>query len=294
MHPRYALLSALVDAEEASVVLGLPTNEAGGSAVLPSHGTRTGGPNTTRADVVVLTTTPVETEAVDKAMEQVGGERREVAYGTTNTYTLHRPVSGTVVAHVRCAMGSSAAGGSILTVAAAIEDLKPWAVLAVGIAFGADVDEQPLNDLLLSERLTAYELQRWGTDEAGGPAILERGPTVPSSPTLLGRFRDSHLEDFGIRVQAGQLLSGEKLVDNADQKTDLLRRFPDAIGGEMEGAGLFAASHRGSVEWLVVKAVCDHGQDKATEKVQRQREAAEVAARAFVTVLRQGGLRPNR
>jgi nucleoside phosphorylase len=292
--PRYALLSVLVDAEEASAVLGLPTARAGGAALLPVRGTRSGGRGARRADVVVLTTTPVEAAAVDQALAGVGARRHEVAYGATNTYTLHHPVADTVVAHVRCTMGSSAAGGSILTVAAALEDLEPWAVLAVGIAFGADVAKQPLNDLLLSEWLTAYELQRWGTDESGGPSTQERGPTVPASPTLLGRFRDSHLEDVGIRVQAGQLLSGEKLVDNADQKADLLRRFPDAIGGEMEGAGLFAASHRAAVEWLVVKAVCDHGQDKATNKGLRQREAAEVAARAFATVLRQGGLRPHR
>lgn len=290
---RYELLSVLADVDEASAILRLPTTRAGGAALLPVRGRRAGRRGTSRADVVVLTTTPVEAAALERALSSVGAHRREVAYGDTNTYALHQPVADTIVAHVRCSMGTSDAGGSALTVSAAIADLEPWAVLAVGIAFGADAEKQALNDLLLSEKLTAYELRRLGTAEDGSPLNRERGPTVPSSPALLGRFRDSHLEDIGIRVHPGQLLSGEKLVDNEAQKADLLQRFPDAIGGEMEGAGLFAASHRAAVEWLVVKAVCDHGQDKGTNKEVRQLEAADVAARAFATVLRQGGLRPR-
>lgn len=289
-------LSVLLDTEEMLAVFQLPTPEAGANALLPvlDQGTETS--KMTQADVVVLTTTSVEGTALEQALTAVGARRDSVEFRRTNTYTLYRGIDGTVVAHVRCSMGASTAGASALTISAAIDDLKPWAVVAVGIAFGMDRERQPLSTLLLSERLAAYEPQRLGEQ---GPShdlhAIQRGPITEGSPALLSRFRDSHLEeDLGISIKAGLVLSGEKLVDNTAFMVDLRERFPEAIGGEMEGAGVLAASHRANVNWLVVKAVCDHGPGKGAEKEGRQTVAATVAAKAFAAVLSLGGLRRPR
>ena len=53
------------------------------------------------------------------------------------------------------------------------------------------------------------------------------------------------------------MLSGEKLIDSGGFKQTLLDQFPTAIGGEMEGAGLWASADRAKTDWLLVKGVCD-------------------------------------
>ena len=247
----------------------------------------------THADVVVLTTTEVETTAFEAAMDAAGVVRQPTRYGDVNTYSLYGPVGGIVLGHVRCTMGSSSAGASTLTVADAIRELAPWAVLAVGIAFGVDEKKQEIGRVLLSERLTPYELQRVGEVD-GKLVVLARGGSQTASPTLLGRFRDSHMNEVGITLEPGEMLSGEKLLDNAEFKGALLDRYPDAIGGEMEGTGVLAASTRGGVDWLVIKAVCDYAQGKAKNKKHRQQVAATNAMAAFMFVLQDGGLKRPR
>src|SRR5205085_1621293 len=77
----------------------------------------------------------------------------------------------------------------------------------------------------------------------------------------------------------GPVLSGEKLVDNASFKDELFRSHPAAIGGEMEGAGVYAASARKKVEAIVVKAICDWGDGL---KHGRHQPLAAAVAASFV------------
>lgn len=77
------------------------------------------------------------------------------------------------------------------------------------------------------------------------------------------------------KVRMGELLSAEKLVDNAAYRNELRIRFPDAIGGEMEANGVAAACDRNRIEWLVAKAICDWGDGKKSKEFQR--EAARVS-----------------
>jgi len=88
----------------------------------------------------------------------------------------------------------------------------------------------------------------------------------------------------------GQLLTGDKLVDNLEFRAALRAEFPEAIGGEMEGAGVQAAAHRKGTEWLVAKAVCDYGANKGADKARRQKIAAERSATAVAHLLRKGAL----
>lgn len=241
-------------------------------------------------DVVLATVNDIETDAITSRF-QSAGYRGSVQLGSINTYWVYGPIGGTVVAHVRSAMGSGGQGGSALTIIDAIRELNPGAVIGVGVAFGIDADTQPIGQLLISEYLTEYEKVKVGTDASGNQYVLERGAKSEASPRLVGRFRDTHLSNIGVEVRVGEVLSGEKLIDNPEFKTKLLTRFPEAVGGEMEGAGVQAASGRENVEWLVAKAVCDYASDKSTDKVARQRIAADVSARAVLQVLEVGGMR---
>jgi hypothetical protein len=80
-------------------------------------------------------------------------------------------------------------------------------------------------------------------------------------------------------VRFGVLLTGDKLVDKFDYREQLRTFEPEAIGGEMEGAGLYAACQDKKVDWILVKAICDWADgNQAQDKDARQRTAALNAA----------------
>ena len=239
-------------------------------------------------DVLLVTVNDAETNALSDALSSAGFKSRTVFY-TNNTYRVYAGVAGTVVATVRSGMSSRGSGGASLTVREAIEDLDPAYVIAVGVAFGM-TNKQPIGQVLISRQIADYELQRVGTDD-GEATVTDRGARVDAHPRVVGRFLAAELDKHGYNVKFGQIISGDKLIDNAEFRQSLARRFREAIGGEMEGAGIQAAADRAGTQWLVVKAVCDYAAEKGANKARRQAIASGTAARAVVEVIRQGGLK---
>jgi len=114
------------------------------------------------------------------------------------------------------------------------------------------------------------------------------GDRPQASTRLLSLVRSSMLDWQGPPVHIGLLLSGEKLVDNYDFREQLRQLEPEAIGGEMEGAGLYASAQRKRVDWLVIKAICDWADgEKGYQKQLRQQAAAEHAEHIAATSLAQ-------
>lgn len=244
-----------------------------------------------RSDVLLVTVTEVETRAALAHMTEHAGDPKLDFHGS-KTYFRFPKVEGTSVVVVRSEMGSDTVGGATTTVSDAIAHLKPGAVVMVGIAFGVDEEKLPVGSVLVSQQLQGYELQRVGTEEDGDVDVTPRGDKVTASPRLLDRLKTAALTWPGGQVKPGLLLSGSKLIDNLAFRQRLQREFPEAIGGEMEGVGLYAAAAVKNVEWILAKAVCDFADGlKGQEKKQRQELAADAAASFVVYAIRQGGFR---
>jgi len=83
------------------------------------------------------------------------------------------------------------------------------------------------------------------------------------------------------------LLSGAKLIDDIDYRDQLLKLEPEAIGGEMEGEGLYVACHESKTDWIVIKAICDWADGNKTnpKKKEHQALAANNAAIFMLSVL---------
>jgi nucleoside phosphorylase len=239
------------------------------------------------ADVVLLTVNDIETAAVDGALTAGGWEPR-LEYGDSNVYKIWEGAAGTVVATARSRASTRGSGGATLTAIDAVRELDPQAVIAVGLAFGFDGAKTPIGTVLVSTRVVDYELQRVGTDDDGQMRIVERGSRPDAHPRLLGLFRDTGLAQTGLPVAYGDIVTGDKLIDNAAYREELRNRFPDALGGEMEGAGILAAAEREQVMWLIVKGVCDLASSKALDEEVRQRMAAANSATAVLHVLQLG------
>jgi len=243
-----------------------------------------------KADVLLVTATDIETDALLQVFkEQFGRDFKRYHIGN-HTYLDLGLIGGARVFLVRSRMGSAGPGASLLTVRDAIEALEPSTVIMVGIAFGVDPEKQSIGDILISEQLRLYDLQRVGSGANSALDIRWRGDRVTASTKLLDRFRSALLDWKGPKVRFGLLLSGEKLVDHQDFRDQLLEKEPEAIGGEMEGAGVYVAAQTEKVDWLVVKAICDFADgNKGENKEKNQEDAAKNAARFVIHTLQKGG-----
>ncbi|NEQ67957.1 MAG: hypothetical protein F6K21_21120 [Symploca sp. SIO2D2] len=241
---------------------------------------------TDKADVLIVTVTKVESQAVIKAFEQEANHQVTQKSICDRVYFDLGTVNGARVFLTQSEMGSSGLNGSSQTVAKGIDALSPLAVIMVGIAFGISEDKQAIGDILVTEHLRTYELQRIGKQD-NQPQINLRGDKPPASPWLLNLFKSFDLVWDGAEVRFGVVLTGEKLVDNIDFRDQLHSFEPEAIGGEMEGAGLYVACQDKKVDWILVKSICDWADgNKEQDRKNRQQTAAQNAAQFVLGALK--------
>jgi nucleoside phosphorylase len=244
-----------------------------------------------RADVLLVAVTKVETEAVLQAARDQTSREPVLHPIDAKTYFDLGEIGGARVWLARSEMGAGGLGASLQTVTKALAALTPGAVIMVGIAFGVNETKQAIGDVLVSEGLRLYDLQRVGTKRRRLEIIL-RGDRPHASTWLLDRCRAAELSWKEATVRFGLVLSGEKLVDNLDFREQLRALEPEAIGGEMEGAGLYAACHEEKTDWILVKAICDWADGhKNRNKGKRQALAARNAASFVLHLLRQAPLK---
>lgn len=226
-----------------------------------------------QADVLLITVTKTESRAVLQCFEALSKSKAQPIYIDKRVYFDLGEINGAAVYLTQSAMGTAALDASLQAVTKGIDALQPTAVIMVGIAFGINDEKQAIGDVLIAEQLQPYESQRVGDK------IILRADRPHSAPWLLNLCRSAELMWDGATLRFGIVLSGEKLVDNQAFRDQLLQLAPEAIGGEMEGAGLYAACHDKKVDWLLVKAVCDFADgNKGQDKDHRQQLAANNAA----------------
>lgn len=239
---------------------------------------------------LIVTATQTETKALHGYLMPLDGFSSILKITEKNaTYYVGR-FGNFIVTHVQCgSMGSSTSSGSIITIGNAINLIEPKFVLMVGIAFGIDRKEQKIGDVLVSETIMPYEIQRIGTDK-----IVSRNVKPEASNTLKNIFKNtldwSHTlsNEKTAKLTFGDVLSGDKLIDNIDFRDQLKATFETAIGGEMEGTGLYAACQDKKVDWILIKAICDFADGKKKRnKDENQQIAASSAVNFCLHVFKQ-------
>ncbi len=241
-------------------------------------------PSTQPDSILIVTVIKVEAQAVLDVFSQAAGKgwTREIT-GNKTYYNLGVH-GGAPVFMVQSEMGTATPGGALSTVRQAIQDLRPQAVILCGVTFGLHPDKQKLGDILVARQLGYYEPQK--VDVQRGQ--MQRGDRVTASVRLLDRFRSGDIDWEGPKTHFGLVLSGEKLVNDSAFRDWLLRVEPEAIGGEMEGAGLYVAAREAQVDWILVKAICDWADGSKHDNAQPL--AARNAAQFVLHVLKLGGL----
>lgn len=233
--------------------------------------------------VLIVTATEVESQEVAKQFSQAAGTECKPCFIGCKSYFPFGNVGGIDLFMAQSEMGSGTPGGALQTVSECVRDLSPIAVIMVGICFGTKPDKQKIGDIVVSKQLHLYEPKK-----ATGKRPIPRGDTVTASVDLLDKFRSGRLSWGGAQVHFGLMLSGEKLVNDRVFLKKMLDLRPEAIGGEMEGAGLYIAASKAGVDWIMVKAICDWGDGNKTDDYQR--EAARNAATFVLHIVQLGGL----
>ena len=127
----------------------------------------------------------------------------------------------------------------------------------VGIAFALKEDKLKTGDVMV-----ASELMDYGSVKMSEGNVVERGLRVAADKTLLDRFTNAIVDWNGVDIRFGLIITNDVLSDDKSFVEELRSRFPDALGGEMEGCGLLA---KYQTPWILVKAVCDYGYNKGDE-----------------------------
>jgi len=238
------------------------------------------------ADILIVTVNRNEAKAVLEAFASATRATGAAFNEGNHTYHDLGTVNGQQVVMVQSEMGSVGLGASLQTVQAAVVALRPSVVIMVGVAFGMTPDKQVIGQVLVASRIMNYEPQRVGMKD-GKEQLSPRGTRADVSTKLLNHLRAAELrrETDEPKVSFGLIISGEKLVDNSEFLEKLRAVEPEAIGGEMEGAGLYAACQIAKVDWILVKAICDWGDGKKDNP--NKEKDQQLAARNSATFIAQ-------
>jgi nucleoside phosphorylase len=218
--------------------------------------------NTIKYNLLLITIKELEFNAIYNKMKPCFHNKniKKLAKGS-NTYYLGR-FSKYPSILLRCDAGSVGRDAIINAINETLKFFTIKAIIMVGFAFGVNKEKQNIGDILVSTQLYIYEPQRVQIDKK-----IYRGPRPESGKILKNRFQNCQSWRFisegkELKPIYGPILSGEKLIDNKQFKEELLLEYPEAIGGEMEGAGLYSAASNHNIEWILVKAICDFGEKK--------------------------------
>jgi nucleoside phosphorylase len=221
-----------------------------------------------KIEIFILTATEIELKYVLNYLHPIES-KTAILKGAWGNETYYVGKYGELNAVVtKCEMGQSSVGAAILATEEGLRLWQPRAAFMVGIAFAKNPEKQHVGQVLVAKTIIPYDNQRIGD------VVIDRGIPLPSDTILLNRFENAIdwkfvLPDGNIcKKDFGPILSAEKLVDNLQFRNNLFSRFPNAIGGEMEGAGFYAAAYRRRIPCLMLKSICDWGDGKKHKKHQ--------------------------
>lgn len=241
--------------------------------------------------VLIMVVTPEEREAVFTAVREVNGEHPASIHLAEDTIFDLGTVSNARVLLAQSEQGMLSPGAATLTAQAVIQEVDPDYVILTGICYGLK-DDQRIADVLVATQVRVLDHKKIvEAAEAGAPPIeLPRGSRPDPSQRLrsCARAATYNWPQRDVHdVHFGPMLTLNTLVDSPTYRARLIAADRDAIGGEMESGGVYAAAARARVDWLMVKSIADRGMDKDDHA---HRTASASAASFVVHMISERGL----
>lgn len=218
--------------------------------------------------IALITANNIERDAVLKEMSNLT-ETPSGKYSIihkTQTYYVARFGNFPVVMLKLGAMGTNEPSAATLSVQDLITIWKPSIIIAVGVAMGMKPNSQKLGDVLVSKYIFNYNINKMTDD-----SVIDRSPRPIASVTLHDRFVNCinwkfYREDGSqCKIHSGLIITGGSLVNQSDFTNKLRNKYRDAVGNEMEATGIWAACEKLKKDWIIVKGICDWGENKVDD-----------------------------
>ncbi len=238
-----------------------------------------GGIEKMQTRIMLVVATQLELDVMLKTLKSIA----PISASLGNLSYFTSVINDSLVYVIKCQMGQSGVGGSILTLEEAIRILAPDFVIMGGIAWGAKKGKQNIGDLIISTQVWDYDIDRVNPDGT----ITPRGPISPASARLVQMFEVIGATIDAYKINFGLVASGSDLLDNKGYVNKLKENQPEIIGGDMESAGMASVCSRKNVDWVLVKGICDWGYNKDSHKKEYQQIAAENSSKAIISLLTQ-------
>ncbi|APW65292.1 hypothetical protein LPB137_05230 [Poseidonibacter parvus] len=85
------------------------------------------------------------------------------------------------------------------------------------------------------------------------------------------------------QIKTGKMVSTEKLFSSTGKRDEIIKKYPDIVGGEMEGFGCIPNFQKNSIPWLILKAVSDFGDNDYNMNIQA--EMAQNAVNQITSII---------
>lgn len=214
--------------------------------------------------LAIITANDIEKKAVDCRLKNIPecNCKFSVVHNKQTYFIARFGVFNAVVIKLG-STGVHAPDAAILSVFELIQAWTPFAIVAVGIAMGMKPKIQKFGDVVISKEIVNYDIFK-STSERD----VCRSPRPLADSALYDRFTNCIEWSFKIdkeqiaKTHAGLVITGAVLVNNGNVTQKLKSDYPDALGNEMEASGIWAASERKNIPWIVVKGISDWGENK--------------------------------
>jgi len=251
-----------------------------------------------RVDFLIVTALPEERDAVLRRLP--GFERETPRKDDVHVYFRADLPTQDGAGSYRVVVLPLLGIGRVNAATATAEAIKRWRprhVILVGIAGGVAARSVSLGDLLISEQVVDYELQkltesgievRWSVHKASRRLYA-------AALNLLGDewtkdIKEKRPDEGAPRIHIGPIASGDKIVAVERVLAEYRNVWPTLVGVEMEAAGVASAcfSAARQPEFFMVRGVSDLAdEDKNMPEVDAYRaHACDVAASYTVALLK--------
>lgn len=171
-------------------------------------------------------------------------------------------IGGVEVALFMCGIGKvNAAVGTTLL----LEKFKPDCIINTGVA-GGFPENINIGDIVVSSEVRHYDADATAFNYEMGQ--IPRMPAAfEADKVLLGLAQKAWINDDGVTVHQGTVLSGDSFVHTPEQVERIARFFPDVMAVEMEGAAIAQTGFLFKVPFILIRSISDKVREQGNSEI---------------------------
>ncbi|MDR3156304.1 MAG: 5'-methylthioadenosine/adenosylhomocysteine nucleosidase [Lactobacillales bacterium] len=151
---------------------------------------------------------------------------------------------------------------SALTTTLLIHEFHVEAIINTGSAGGIGKGLK-IGDIILSNQTAYFDADVTGFGYKYGQ--LPEQPLYFETSRYLLASMEKAVSELKLPTSTGLILTGDSFVNDTDKIQNIKQRFPGALAIEMEGAAIAQVGRQFNIGVLVVRAISDTADEKATQ-----------------------------